>query len=79
MSSTTRDKRIRRIERRSSPEILDAMRKGLISLRTADSLFYLAAEEQRVQLQRRLQAASNGRIDFGELQLAIRQALGAPV
>jgi hypothetical protein len=33
------------------------MRKRLISVRTADSLFYLPAEEQRVQLERRLAAA----------------------
>ncbi len=33
------------------------MRNGLISVRTADSLFYLPAEEQRVGLERRLQAA----------------------
>jgi hypothetical protein len=57
MSSTTKDKRIARIERRGTPELVQAMRNGLISVRTADSLFYLPAEEQRVQLQRRLAAA----------------------
>jgi hypothetical protein len=57
MSSTTRDKRIRRIERRGSPELVEALRKGLISARTADSLFYLPSEEQHAQLERRLQAA----------------------
>jgi hypothetical protein len=57
MSSTTKDKRIARIERRGTSELVAAMRKRLISVRTADSLFYLPAEEQRVQLQRRLQAA----------------------
>jgi hypothetical protein len=36
--------------------LVDALRKGLISARTADSLFYLPAEEQRAQLERRLQA-----------------------
>ena len=54
MSSTTKDKRIRRIERRGSPELVDALRRGLISVRTADSLFYLSAEGQRTELQRRL-------------------------
>jgi hypothetical protein len=56
LSSTTKDKRFRRIERRGSPELFDALRRGLISVRTADSLFYLPPEEQRVQLQHRLAA-----------------------
>jgi hypothetical protein len=47
LSSTTKDKRIRRIERRGSPELVDALRRGLISSRMADSLFYLPHEEQR--------------------------------
>jgi hypothetical protein len=56
MSSTTKAKRIGRIERRGSPELVDALHRGLISVRTADSLFYLPAQEQRAQLEHRLQA-----------------------
>jgi hypothetical protein len=56
MSSTTKDKRIRRIERRGTPELVQAMRTDQISVRTADSLFYLPAEEQRAQLECRLKA-----------------------
>jgi hypothetical protein len=56
LSSTTKDKRFRRIERRGSPELFDALRRGLISVRTADSLFYLPLEEQRAQLEHRLAA-----------------------
>jgi hypothetical protein len=57
MGSTTKAKRIARIERRGSPELVDALRRGLISARTADTLFYLSADQQRIQLQRRLAAA----------------------
>jgi hypothetical protein len=57
MGSTTKAKRIRRIERRGSPELVDALRAGLISARTADSLFYLPPEEQRARLERRLAVA----------------------
>jgi hypothetical protein len=57
MGSTTKAKRIARIERRGSPELVDALRRGLISARTADNLFYLPTEEQRTQLERRLAAA----------------------
>jgi len=57
MSSTTKNKRIARIERRGTPALVQAMRTGQISVRTADSLFYLPAVEQRAQLERRLQAA----------------------
>jgi hypothetical protein len=56
LSSTTKAKRVARIERRGSPELVDALHKGLISARTADSLFYLPLEEQRAQLQHRLAA-----------------------
>ena len=38
-------------------ELVAAMRAGQVSVRTADSLFYLPLEEQRAQLERRLQAA----------------------
>jgi hypothetical protein len=41
MSSTTRAKRIRRIETRGSRELLEAMRTGAISVRMADSLLLL--------------------------------------
>ena len=56
MGSTTKAKRIRRIERRGSPELVDALHRGLISVRTADSLFYLPLQQQQAQLQRRLAA-----------------------
>jgi hypothetical protein len=56
LSSTTKAKRFRRIELRGSPELAQAMHDGLISVRTADSLFYLPPEEQRAQLERRLAA-----------------------
>jgi hypothetical protein len=94
MSSTTKVKRISRIERRGTPELVEAMRSGKISVRTADRLFYLLPEEQRVQLQHRLQVAeqrqhrsqtaarvirdylgATNRVDLGELQAQIREAL----
>jgi hypothetical protein len=56
LSSTTKDKRLRRIERRGTPELVAAMRAGQISVRTADSLFYLPPGEQRAQLEHRLAA-----------------------
>jgi hypothetical protein len=56
LSSTTRNKRISRVLRRGSPELVDALRRGLISVRTADSLFYLPLQQQQAQLQRRLAA-----------------------
>ena len=96
MSSTTKDKRIRRIERRGSPELVQAMRKGQISIRLADSLFYMPAEEQRRELECRLKAVEERqrrsrlvaatirtylgtakRIDLGELQGRIREALAS--
>jgi hypothetical protein len=39
MSSTTKDKRTRRIERRGTRALVQAMLTGQISVRTADSLF----------------------------------------
>jgi hypothetical protein len=57
MSSTTKNKRISRVLRRGTPELVDALRRGLISARTADTLFYMQAQEQRAQLERRLAAA----------------------
>jgi hypothetical protein len=57
MGSTTKAKRIRRIERRGTPELVEGMHSGQISVRMADTLLALPAEEQRTQLQRRLAAA----------------------
>jgi hypothetical protein len=57
MSSTTKDKRIRRIERRAIPELIEAMRCGRASVRMADTLLYLSPEQQRAELERRLTAA----------------------
>jgi hypothetical protein len=56
MSSTTRAKRIRRIETRGSRELLEAMRTRAISVRMADSLLLLPPDQQAAELQRRLQA-----------------------
>ena len=56
MSSNTKAKRRARIERRGSPELVQAMREGFVSVRTADRLFYLPAQEQAAQLRRRLSA-----------------------
>jgi hypothetical protein len=77
MSSTTKDKRIRRIERRGTPELVQAMRTGQISVRTADSLFYLPAQEQRVQLECRLQAAEQRERRSRLAAGVIRSYLGA--
>ena len=50
-------KRIRRIQRRAIPEVIAALEAGQISVRMADTLLYLPSEQQRAQLDRRLQAA----------------------
>ena len=76
MSSNTRAKRISRIERRGRPELVEAMRSGKISVRTADSLFYLPAEEQRVQLQRRLAALEERQHRSQTAARVIRDYLG---
>jgi hypothetical protein len=57
LSSTTKAKRIRRIERRAIPELVEAMRNGRISVRTADTLLYLPPDQQTTELQRRLRLA----------------------
>jgi hypothetical protein len=57
LSSTTKDKRIRRVERRAIPEVAEAMRNGQISVRLADTLLCLSPREQRAQLDRRLRLA----------------------
>ena len=57
MSSTTKAKRSRRIERRAIPEIVEAMRSGQISVRMADTLLCLPPEQQRAELERRLRLA----------------------
>jgi hypothetical protein len=59
--------------RRGSPELVDALHGGLISARTADSLFYLPLEEQRTQLERRLQVAQ----ERARRSLAAAQAIRA--
>jgi len=59
MSSTTRAKRIRRIERRAAPQLLEAMRTDAISVRTADTLLYLPPDQQASELERRLSAKAN--------------------
>jgi hypothetical protein len=78
MSSTTKDKRIRKIERRGTPELVQAMRSGLISVRMADTLLLLPAEQQLAQLVARTIRQYLGRcerIDLEELQGCIREAL----
>ena len=76
MSSNTRAKRISRIERRGTPELVEAMRSGKISSRTADTLFYLPAEEQRVQLKRRLAAVEQREHRSQTAAQVIRDYLG---
>jgi hypothetical protein len=56
MSSTTKAKRISRVRRRGSPQLVAALDAGQISIRTADTLLYLSPDEQVAQLDRRLRA-----------------------
>jgi len=56
MSSTTKAKRLSRVRRRGSPELVAALDAGLISTRTAHTLLYLPVREQAAQLERRLGA-----------------------
>lgn len=55
MSSTTRDKRLRKVQRRAIPEVA-ALQRGQISARRADILLYLPPAQQLAELSRRLQA-----------------------
>ena len=57
MSSTTKAKRLRRVEKRSLPEVLDAVHAGKLSPRVADQLLYLSPTRQRVELAKRLRTA----------------------
>jgi len=56
MSATTKDKRERRVLRRSVPEVVEAIHAGKLSVRLADQLLYLPRAKQRTELQRRLHA-----------------------
>jgi hypothetical protein len=56
MSATTKDKRERRVLRRSVPEVVEAVHVGKLSVRLADQLLYLPRGKQRTELQRRLHA-----------------------
>jgi hypothetical protein len=76
MSSTTKDKRIRRIERRAIPELVEAMRNGQISVRMADTLLLLPAEAQLAQLQRRLNEAAQRECKSQLAARTIREYLG---
>jgi hypothetical protein len=53
----TTTQRHRRIERRASPEVLEAYRDGRITSRRADILLHLPAAEQKAELERRLSLA----------------------
>jgi hypothetical protein len=53
----TTTQRHRRIERRASPEVLEAYRDGRITSRRADILLHLPAAEQKAELDRRLSEA----------------------
>jgi hypothetical protein len=59
MSATTQEKRARRVERRASPEIVEAVRSGKLSVRLADQLLYLPKAEQKSELTRRLKAVAD--------------------
>jgi hypothetical protein len=56
MSATTKEKRERRVMRRSIPEVVAAVRSGKMSLRLADQMLCLPPAKQRAELQRRLKA-----------------------
>ena len=56
MSATTQAKRLRRVERRASPEIVAAVHAGKLSIRLADQLLYLPRKEQKAELRSRLKA-----------------------
>jgi hypothetical protein len=75
LSSTTKAKRIRRIERRAIPELVEAMRNGRISVRMADTLLLLPAEAQLAQLQRRLNEAAQRECKSQLAARTIRQYL----
>jgi hypothetical protein len=77
LSSTTKAKRIRRIERRAIPELVEAMRNGQISVRMADTLLYLPPQEQLAFLERRLQAAQQREQKSKAIASVIRSYLDA--
>jgi hypothetical protein len=57
MPSPGHIKRVSRIKRRASAEVREAYESGQISARMADTMLYLPADRQRVELQRRLSEA----------------------
>jgi hypothetical protein len=75
MSSTTRARRIRRIERRATPQLLEAMRTGAISVRTADTLLLLTPDQQAAELQRRLDLIQERQRKSRTASAVIRQYL----
>jgi hypothetical protein len=77
LSSTTKAKRIRRIERRAIPELVEAMRNGQISVRMADTLLYLPPQEQLSFLERRFQAAQQREQKSKAIASVIRSYLDA--
>jgi hypothetical protein len=75
MSSTTKATRIRRIETRGTPQLLEAMRTGAISVRTADTLLYLPPDQQVAELNRRLQALQERERKSQTASMVIRRYL----
>jgi hypothetical protein len=76
-------KRHRRIERRASPEVLEAYRAGRLSPRRADILLHLPAAEQKAELERRLSEAREREVRHQLVASTIRTYLdslgGRPV
>jgi hypothetical protein len=75
MSSTTKAKRLSRIRRRGSPQLVAALDAGAISVRTADTLLYLPPDQQAAELNRRLQALQERERKSQTASTVIRQYL----
>jgi hypothetical protein len=56
MSATTKEKRERRVMRRSIPEVVAAISSGKLSIRLGDDLLRLSRPKQKVALEHRLRA-----------------------
>jgi hypothetical protein len=66
---------LRRIERRATPEVLEAYRAGRITARRADILFYLPADQQAAELECRLSEAHERETRHRLVAEAIRKYL----
>ncbi len=77
MSATTQAKRLRRVERRAIPEVIEAVHAGKLSVRMADQLLYLPRGKQKAELRSRLKAIEDRERISGTAAEAIRGYLNA--